>query len=206
MRDRRLVIAVVAVLISAQAATAQKWRRNEGIPLRWLPTTELGDLDPIELTGITAVPIAVAPFEDERSGDPGAIGVNEEDARRKHVTTPDDVPEHVRRHVARLLGELGFTVVESQDRAALTLGGSLRRFFVVERNIYEGEAVFLAQLRDAAEEVVFEALVTGSSTRFGRSYKDENYYETLSDALVEAVHGLASMSGFREALRAAAAD
>jgi hypothetical protein len=40
----------------------------------------------------------------------------------------------------------------------------------------------------------------GSSKRFGRSYKAENYYETMSDAITHAASNLANDTGFHQAL------
>ena len=44
-------------------------------------------------------------------------------------------------------------------------------------------------------------MASGGSKRFGRSYKAENYYETLSDSVVEAVYKMLSSSEFMAALR-----
>jgi len=43
-------------------------------------------------------------------------------------------------------------------------------------------------------------LVTGGSSRWGRSFKDENYYETISDSLLEASTHAIEDEGFRKAL------
>lgn len=43
----------------------------------------------------------------------------------------------------------------------------------------------------------------GDSTRFGRSFRAENYCETISDSLLHAVQNLTQDDGFRAALIAA---
>jgi hypothetical protein len=48
---------------------------------------------------------------------------------------------------------------------------------------------------------LWEGNTTGSSTRFGRSYKLDNYHETLSDAIIDATGSLLQNSGFQDALK-----
>ncbi len=43
-------------------------------------------------------------------------------------------------------------------------------------------------------------VVDGDATRWGRSYKAENYYEVMSDMLLRATYNLLSNEGFRTAL------
>jgi hypothetical protein len=44
-------------------------------------------------------------------------------------------------------------------------------------------------------------VTNGSASRWGRSYKADNYYETLSDSLLDALHKLLSNADFIAALR-----
>lgn len=193
-----LVCMTIALFAIASAATAgPKWKRCENIPLVWEPTTEIGDLDPVNLTGLTGVSIEVEPLSDAREGDPQRFGENHEDDRVKLATTTDDVPTFVSEHFRNMIGRLGFTTVESDGDVVLS--GELRRFFVRETNTYDGEVQILVKVtRDG--ETVYEALVGGSATRFGRSYKAENYYETLSDSVIDAVHRMVTSEPFRGAL------
>jgi hypothetical protein len=43
-------------------------------------------------------------------------------------------------------------------------------------------------------------IVNGDATRFGRSYKAENYFEVMTDMLLRATYNLLSSDGFRAAL------
>jgi hypothetical protein len=204
---------IAGLLMVCSTLEAQKRGRNEVIPLKWLPTTELAELGPVNLTGVSGVTIALGPFDDAREaafpdelvarGVPyseGLFGVNLEDTRPKQATTPDSIPAFVADRLAYVVDALGFTVVENPEDADVVVGGELRRFIVTEVKTYEGEVLFLARVTDRAGETLLEALVTGSASRFGRSYKDENYYETLSDALLEAGYNLVTVDGFLEAL------
>jgi hypothetical protein len=44
----------------------------------------------------------------------------------------------------------------------------------------------------SGDKLLWKGLAVGRATRFGRSYKLENYHEVLSDSLVEAVSRLLS--------------
>ena len=79
------------------------------------------------------------------------------------------------------------------------ISGDIRRFFVEEENTYEGDVQILITVTKNGRELL-TTMGGGSSKRFGRSYKDENYYETLSDSLIELVHQFAASEEFREAL------
>ena len=79
---RTVVLALFASLVLVGLAEAQrkpKNKRNEGIPLVFKPTTEYGDLDPINLTGISKVKVEIEPFTDSRT-EGELIGRNIEDA------------------------------------------------------------------------------------------------------------------------------
>lgn len=41
----------------------------------------------------------------------------------------------------------------------------------------------------------------GDAERFGRSYKADNYCETMSDMVIRATYNLLANAGFREALQ-----
>ena len=50
----------------------------------------------------------------------------------------------------------------------------------------------LITVQDAGGKELWSGLVTGEAKRWGRSYNEENYMETLSDALVRAIDGFLS--------------
>jgi len=66
---------------------------------------------------------------------------------------------------------------------------------------FNGEHVRMAvTLSNAAGTPVWQGITEGSASRFGRSYKAENYYEALSDSLIEATTSLMRNPGFHAAL------
>jgi len=56
---------------------------------------------------------------------------------------------------------------------------------------------------DRDGNTIWKGLASGEATRFGRSYKIENYYEVLSDAVVNTVSSMLRSAEFRRSCRAA---
>jgi hypothetical protein len=49
-------------------------------------------------------------------------------------------------------------------------------------------------------QTLWSGNASGEATRFGRSYKLENYYEVLSDAVVNTVSSMLQSAEFQQAL------
>ena len=100
-------------------------------------------------------------------------------------------------HAKSLLSGLGLDLVESGGTAIMNgeVKKSCRGSQSLQRN--GGTAYTLS---DPAGKVLWVVETTGTSSRFGIGYKADNYYEVLSDALVGAVHELASNANFKKTL------
>jgi len=195
MRARILLIAVASLLCgNASAGLFGKTVLLENVPLQWKPTSELTHgLAPGEL-----IPIQFEPFQDVRT-DKHAIGENREDENKpKPVTTNDDVGAFVSTHMRQLFDSAGFKTVDSNG--AVTIKGEVRQFFVRETSTYYSEVNVHLSIVDASGKTLWSGLVPGDSTRFGRSYKLENYYEELSDAIVNCVSSLLRSDDVQKAL------
>jgi len=191
MRARFLLLLLGVVAAQAGAALLQQ------VPLRWKPTSEL-KLGAVQMP---QTPIHFEAFEDARA-DKAAIGENrEDDAHPKPVTTRDDVGAFVSSHMRELFDRAGLKTV---DGAGVTIRGEVRKFFVRETGTYKAEvAVHLTVIgRDGG--TLWSGLASGEATRFGRSYKLENYDEVLSDALVNTVSSMLQSAQFQKALAAPA--
>jgi len=188
MRAGFLVL-LLAVSLSAYAAPASL----EHVPLQWKPTSKvkLGALP------MPATAIEFEPFQDVRDNKE-AIGENREDKQPKPVTTTDDVGAFVSTHMRELFDRAGLKSVDSNG--AVTIKGEVRQFFVAETGTYKSTlAVHLSVVgHDGA--TLWSGLATGDAKRFGRSYELENYYEVLSDALVNAVSSMLQSPEFLHAL------
>jgi hypothetical protein len=189
----RGALAVLVVAMLAPHASAGK--SLAGIPLVWKPTDTTG-AGVIDLTGLTDVKIRIEPFVDNRA-DKAKFGENQEDKVPKPVTTPDSAAEFSARNLTNTLRQLGFSIVA--EGGDVVLGGEILEFMVTETNNYKGE-VRLKLTVKRGDKPEWTGIAAGTSKRFGRSYKAENYYETISDSLLDAVRSLARDDGFRKAV------
>jgi predicted secreted protein len=97
-----------------------------------------------------------------------------------------------------LFTKAGIKTVDSDG--SVIVKGEVRQFFVRETNTYKAEvAVHLTVVgKDGA--TLYSGVATGDASRFGRSYKLENYYEVLSDAVVNATSSALQSTEFQKAL------
>jgi hypothetical protein len=186
--------ALLAVVLLCVAVTAtSKTKLLEHLPLVWRPTSDLR-LGTVQMSGS---PVMVAPFTDGRDNKQ-AIGENREDETPKRVTTTDDVGLFVGIHVRGLLDQAGIKTVDANG--AVTLRGEVTKFFVREESTYKSEVQIQFVIVDANGVNLWKGLATGEATRFGRSYRADNYYEVLADALVNAMSSFLQAPEIQKAL------
>ena len=163
------------------------------VPLEWKPTSDLR----LGSTQMTAATVQFEPFKDVRDM-PQKIGENREDDKPKPVTTQDDVGAFVSKHMRELFSKAGIKTVDAGGDVIVR--GEVRQFFVRETHTYQGEvAVHLTVVgKDGA--TLYSGVAPGDASRFGRSYLLENYYEVLSDALVNATSSTLQSAEFQKAL------
>jgi hypothetical protein len=185
----RFFILLLTFALSAEAKTALL----EHVPLRWRATSDL-KLGTVEMS---QTPIQVETFQDTRAN-PGAIGENREDEVPKPVTTSDDVGAFVSKHLRDLLDKGGLKTVDSDG--AVIIKGEVKQFFVRETSTYKSTVTLHLTVVSRDGQTLWSGTASGDATRFGRSYKLENYYEVLSDALVNTVSSMLQSPDFQKAL------
>ena len=185
----RIFPGLLAVMLGSLALAAPL----VNVPLKWKPTSDLR----LGAMQMTAAAVQFEPFKDVREM-PQRIGENREDDTPKPVTTPDDVGAFVSTHMRELFDHAGIKTVD--NNGDVVVKGELRQFFVRETHTYKAEvAVHLAVVgRDGA--TLWSGVAPGEATRFGRSYLLENYYEVLSDAVVNATSSMLQSPEFQKAL------
>lgn len=196
-------LGVTALLLSWMGAThlSADEKPLKGIPLVWSPTEDVRSFKAVDLSVYKDVRFFVKPFNDLRKK-PEEIGVNIE---RRHfpedmpVTTRDDVSQWLTYHFIKALSD--FDIQVSKEKTPWTLEGEIVKFFVVEKNAYKAEVALKMRLLGKNNEVLWEDMIRGEATRVGKSYFDLNYYESLSDAVLFAVHSLLNNPTFQQALK-----
>jgi hypothetical protein len=198
MRHPILAITCLAIVLVSGVAYAASDLVN--IPLNWTPTSTFASMGAIDLSGnIVSLSIHVDPLVDAREN-PTLVAENREKANKfRQVTTTTDVAAFVTTHVKESLHAAGLNIVEGAGD--FTISGELRRFFVTETSTYKGEVSMVIHVKNGAGKEVWTGVVGGDAERFGRSYKADNYYETMSDMVLRASYNLLSNQGFREALQ-----
>ncbi len=196
-----MIKTIIAGLTAFLVAGCSHMALNEGsnasaIPLVWKPTINVAQAGTVDLTGRANARLRLE-VSDNRS-DPGFIGRNSEKLPPRKVTTPDSVAAFVNEHMKQLISSNGVTEVD--DAGTVILKTEIQQFFVEETETYNGEVRLKVTLVNSSGNPVWTGITSGTSLRFGRSYSAENYYETLSDALIEAVHNLMQSETFRTAL------
>lgn len=176
----------VFVAKTKELTVVLKWNPNERVSVPVLETT--GGLYPLTL----------APIVDKR--DKGKqVGENTEDKVPVPVYTNSDIPAFVAQHLADRLTIAGLEVKlgDSGDRV---LRSELQEFWVAERDRYRGTVRLRVGLTDSVGTELWSAVLVGTSDRFGRSLKPDNYTESVSNAIQEMAAKLISASGFRPAV------
>jgi hypothetical protein len=188
MRTRLLL-----VLLAATASAYARPALLEHVPLQWRPTSELR----LGTAQMSQAHIQFLPFQDLRSNKE-AIGENLEDDKPKPVTTTDDVGAFVGTHIRELFDHAGLKTVDSDGDVIIK--GEITQFYVRETSSYKSEVGVHLTVVDRAGKTLWSGLASGDADRFGRSYKLENYYEVLSDAIVNTVSSMLDSAQFQSAL------
>ena len=171
----------------------------KNIPLEWKPTDTVSSLDAIDLTPFLKTSFTVKPFTDLRKN-PEEIGKNIEKRVSDIplvVTTKDNVAEWLTNRVAQVLSEFDLTVAKD---APLAIEADVVKFYVTEESMYKADVGLKFRLRKKSGDIVWEGMVTGSTRRWGASYKAGNYYESLSNALISTIYALLQNDSFKQAV------
>ena len=114
------------------------------------------------------------------------------------MTTTDDVGAFVSKHMRELLDHAGLKTVDSGG--AVTIKGEVKQFFVRETGTYKSTVALHLPVVGSDGQTLWSGTASGDATRFGRSYKLDNYYEVLCDALVNTVSSMLQSAEFQKAL------
>jgi hypothetical protein len=113
------------------------------------------------------------------------------------VTTQQNVAGWLTGNVAKVFTQFGVAVVTGNGTS--NVDAEIVKFFTTESSDYKAEVTLNITLTSKNGTVVWKGITTGSATRFGRSFRAENYYEALSNATISAVHGLLNDDSFKQA-------
>jgi hypothetical protein len=170
------------------------------LPLEWKPTNAVSSYGAIDMTVYKKVRLMVTPFGDTRKK-PAEIGRNIEKkfaGRNMLVTTKDSVPDWLTFRFARIFSDFDLAVVKGDGN--LKLEAEVIKFYVTEESTYKAEVSLKVRLKSADNKKIWEGMATGTASRFGSSFRADNYFESLSDATISAVHNLLKNNSFVQAV------
>jgi len=198
MKHRILaLVSFACCLLCGTALAAPKLLRD--IPLKWTPTQGFSELGPLDVSGsLLTTKVHFETFVDARSN-PESIAENREKADARPVTTKDNVAEFVTLHLRESVHGAGVTTVD--DAGDVSISGEIRQFFVTETNLYHGDLSLLVHVKNSQGKEIWSGIIPGGAEHFGRSYKADNYYETMSDMVMRAAYNLLANADFRAALQ-----
>ena len=198
MNHAILRLALIAGLAATSLFAGSK--PMTGVPLEWKPTSTLAEsMGALNLLPLSGAKIWIEPFTYD-GADAAIVGENREDEEKPlTISTKDDVAAFLGKHGVELYREAGLTMASKPDEATVIVSVAVNRCKVVERDTYKGELSLLLQVR-AGGAPIWRGTVLGEATRWGRSYKLENYYEALSDSLVDAIGKSLKSDSFLKAL------
>lgn len=195
---------VPALLLLAPAAHAAD-KGMTGVPLEWTPTSTLAEsMGALNLLPLAKAKIWIAPFTDSRD-DKTLIAENREKTQPRPITTKDDVAAFLATHAKDLYREAGLSLAASEADATVVVKVEVVRCMVVEQDTYKGSLNLVVQVEQGGKPL-WRGTVLGEATRWGRSYKLENYYEAISDSLMDAVGKSLKSPSFLDALAGKAAN
>jgi hypothetical protein len=151
----------------------------------WRPTT---DVKPIPKTKFVGR-VTIEEFSDARKM-PELLG----EYRRKdrpevyRVTTKDNMGAFVTEGIRKSLENAGLSTVKSGGE--ITISGELIKYFVAEASVYKGESEIAVHIKDAQGQSLWNGVVKSTQERWGISYKADNYFEVLSDLIINTVNTL----------------
>jgi len=171
------------------------------IPLVWKPTDAISALEPIDLTVFKNASFTIKLFNDVRKK-PSEIGMNVEKqsaGKILYVTTADNVSEWLTDRFGKILSEFDIAVVK--DGAAMSLEADIVKFYVTEDSTYKANVGLKVRLKSKKGDMLWEGTIAASSSRWGSSYKAENYYEALSNTCIDVVYNLLKSDAFLQAVK-----
>ena len=111
------------------------------------------------------------------------------------VVAPFSLSRHV---LATVSGLSGVTSADPIEAARITINGTQEAVLGVDPSTFRGYAAGPV----AASDSLWQGVAGGGANNFGRSYKADNYYETLSNAVLKLSNSMLNSQGFRSALQA----
>jgi hypothetical protein len=163
------------------------------LQLTWMPTESSHDLGTTAEQVFHGQTVSLSVVDTRQNT--GRIGENREESEPRPVATTDNVAQFLGQNYATVLRQDGVQVVPSSATRILRI--ELAEFWVAEKNTYQGSIRLQVTLANGAGKVLWKGNAQGTSNRWGRSFEQENYLQTFSDASLDALRSLLMNTDFQ---------
>ena len=169
------------------------------VELRWKATTDMKEFTKLNLEKLLEHKFKIVDFKDNRTAPLSRVGMNTENEKQPlPVDTKSNVADFVTDSFSSVLKKSGFDLVKTGED--LTLSADINDFMVTETNTYMGNLTLRVRISQG-QKVIWQGVVTGTSSRFGRSYKLDNYLEVMSDSIIDATLNLLKNEDLKSRMR-----
>jgi hypothetical protein len=168
------------------------------LKLKWLPSIDLEELDWIDESKLMKKNFKIEINDLRTTGK--EVGSNIENrSRNKIVKTETDIASWLKNRFTFCLSNYGFIFNESSP-AEYTIRFDIIDYYVTEDNMYKGKLKAKVYLKNNNNETLWEDVIIGKSSPWGRSYSRENYLNVLSNVIIDGVKVLLKDTSFLSSL------
>jgi hypothetical protein len=174
------------------------------LKLKWLPSIDLEDLDWIDEAELMKKNFKLEINDIRTTGK--EVGSNIEDRSRvRSVTTDTDIASWLKNRFTYCLANYGFIFNESNP-ADYTVRFDIIDYYVTEDNMYKGKLKAKITLKNSNGETLWEDVIVGKSSPWGKSYSKENYLNVLSNVIIDGITVLLKDTSFMSSLEKKSTD
>lgn len=194
--NRTSAFVLSILLLTAPGMQALARKAELVIDLKYVPTEPEEVLEKRGVLPVGGPPLEILLVTDARTERENLVGRNIEKGADIPVFSKRPVGPWVTQVLEQSFGEWG---TPSTSGAHLVVEPELIKLFVEEEHTYKAEVTMRFRLRRRDGPEIWAGVVGGAASRFGRSLKEENYQEALSDALLSCISKFWTDPGFRQA-------
>jgi hypothetical protein len=163
------------------------------LPLLWMPAQNIAELSPVPIGKLNAIKVAVNVVDvREKTNE---IGRNTKREKPRLYLTNDSVAAWFAEQFKYILRHFKINVADS-GAPEVTFDVQLKKFYVEEGKMYEGEIAFKIAALSLEKKELWSGTITSGVSRWGLSFKKDNYRKCLCNAFLEAVYSLLKTSDF----------
>lgn len=193
----KIFVQLTQIVILASAVNAQAAKLLVDVNLLWKPTTELVEMSKLVKNKTSSLKVELS---DKRAVEPlTRIGQNTEEPKSfLPVETKENIATFVQQHLSDTFEKVDLQIKE--DHPDYILAGDIKEFFSAETNTYAGILTIHFYLKTGGK-TIWEKVISGKNSRFGRSYKYDNYMESLSDSIIDTAYKVLENEEFKTAFQ-----